>query len=516
MFLRFICVFLFLVISLQPALSAEQKVKNIILFIGDGMHLEHEIAASRYLSGRNASLVWQSFPYLGFVSTWDVNTYNKYALDADKKPFSYNRFFPTIGYNPDRGGLMPYPLQEGMEKEYFLADLECVAKGDYSALATDSAAAATALATGIKTAAGNISWLPGDLQDGKLKTIMELAREQKGTSIGVVTTVPFNHATPAGFLAHNTSRKNYYTKQGSETIGIAEEIIKLTKPDVVIGGGHPKYTKELFFQDEKFLSDELYKEFMLSEEYVTAEKRKGIPAAVSLSKAAQMAVNNDMKLFGLFGGARGSVEYPEPVHSPDKPRINKDKEDPSLTDMVYAALTVLSENENGFFLMAEQGTIDWANHDNDYKGMVGCVAELNAAVSYAVQFVEKPGDDINWDNTLLIVTSDHANSYMRIKGSEVLCKGCLPKQIKIFGKSFYPGDEVKYATDQHTNELVNLYVKGNNTKFFEDVENFWYPGTRIIDNTHIFDALIKAIGINYDKTEVLEEEKYKLPDFNIE
>lgn len=514
MLLRILCVFLFFVISLQPAFSQQGKVKNVIFFIGDGMHLQHEFAASRYLTGLNTALVWHKFPYLAFVTTWDINTYNKYAMDANQKAFKYSSFFPTLGYNPDRGGLMPYPIQEGVEKKYFLAELESPVEDDYSALATDSAAAGTALATGVKTTSGNLSWLPGDLENGKLKTIMELVKEQKKASIGVVTTVPFNHATPAAFVAHNVSREHYYTGVNDKTgMGIAEEILKVTKPDVVIGGGHPKFTKEFLFRKEKYFPKNLYEEIMMSREYVTVEKRKNESAARQLFKASQIAKNQNLKLFGLFGGSRGCIEYPEPIHKNGAPEIKKEKEDPALADMVNSALKVLSSNKNGFFLMAEQGTIDWANHENDYKGMIGTMVDLNQAVYAAMQFVEKPGDEINWDNTLLIVTSDHSNSYMRIKGSEVLSKGCLPMQLKILGKNFYPGDEVTYATDEHTNELVTLYVKGNHTEYFKEAENFWYPGTKIIDNTRIFDALIQAMGINYDKRETLEKAGYELVEF---
>ncbi len=515
MIVRVVFALLLFVFSFQPAFSQSGKVKNVIFFIGDGMHFEHEIAASRYLTGENTALAWHGFPYMSFVSTWDINTYNKYAFDLQQEPFSYSKFFPTIGYDPDRGGLKPYPLQKGVEKGYFLARLKSPIKDDYSALATDSAAASTAFATGIKTSSGNLSWLPGDLEKGGLKTIMELARAQKGSAIGVVTTVPFNHATPAAFVAHNISRKNYYTGKNDDFkgMGIAEEILTITRPEVVIGGGHPAYTKRLLLNNKNYMTKELFEKVVFSGEYVIAEKKDDLKAADSLLKAAQISSSRGLKLFGLYGGPRGCIKYPEPVHEYKAPFIKKEENEPSLADMVNAALTVLSRDKDGFFLMAEQGTIDWANHENDYKGMIGNMVDLNAAVASAIEFVERPDDNIDWSNTLLIVTSDHANSYMRIKGSEILCKGCLPTQIKFMGKYFYPGDEVKYGTHKHTNELVNLYVMGQNTRFFQDVENLWYPGTNIIDNTHIFDALIKAMDIKYDKGDFVEKRQYELPEF---
>jgi len=99
--------------------------------------------------------------------------------------------------------------------------------------ATDSASAATALATGFKTDEGNIAWRTGDPANGRLSTIAEMYRNQKKAAIGVVSTVPFSHATPAGFVSHNVNRNNYKA--------IAQEIIAGVRPDVVIGGGNPNY-----------------------------------------------------------------------------------------------------------------------------------------------------------------------------------------------------------------------------------------------------------------------------------
>jgi alkaline phosphatase len=91
-----------------------------------------------------------------------------------------------------------------------------------------------------------------------------------------------------------------------------------------------------------------------------------------------------------------------------------------------AALKVLSQDEDGLFLMAEQGDIDWANHANDFHRMVGTTYDLHMAVQAVIDFVNQPGDKMNWSNTLFIVTSDHSNSYMR--NQAVLGAGDLPAQ----------------------------------------------------------------------------------------
>ncbi|MFZ4524956.1 MAG: choice-of-anchor I family protein, partial [Chlorobium sp.] len=95
--------------------------------------------------------------------------------------------------------------------------------------ATDSASAITAMVTGKKTDAGNIAWQSGDPANGAIKTIAETLRDDLGFAIGVASTVPFSHATPAGVVSHNVNRNNYQD--------IAHEILFDTQPDVVIGGG---------------------------------------------------------------------------------------------------------------------------------------------------------------------------------------------------------------------------------------------------------------------------------------
>ncbi len=468
----------FIVISIffvSTELDAKEKnqVKHIILFIGDGMHLEHEIATSRYLYGTDYDLVWHKFPQKSSVATWDVTTYNNYAALLGADTYNPLAIDPIIGYNANRGGRMPYPLDSRIDDDYFLNPR----------FATDSASAGTAISTGYKTDDGNIAWLPGDPLNGALKTIAEYLRDQKGYSIGVVSTVPFSHATPAAFVSHNIHRNNYHA--------IAEEIVKVTKPDVVIGGGHPSW-------DGRYMSISLYNELRngLITDYVFVERVPGVDGAVELLNAANRAISMNKKLFGLFGGIGGNFEPPVPADIPGVPYIQRATiENPLLKDATLAALEVLSKDEDGFFLMIEQGDIDWANHANNYKWMIGTVWDLNEAVKMAISFVNRPDDNIDWTNTLIIVTSDHGNSYMRLTDEPRLGLGDLPTQV---GRDYvwqYPDGEVTYGTTNHTNELVMLYALGEGSKIFNKYEGIWYPCTRIVDNTHIFHVMLEAAGL---------------------
>jgi len=110
--------------------------KHIILLIGDGMQLQHEIATSRYLTGEDEELSFHKFPYRVNVSTWDVTTYNKYATKFGKASYDSTAISPTTGYDPAQGGKRPSPLSSGSFAYFF-------PEGTGKQYATDSASAAT-------------------------------------------------------------------------------------------------------------------------------------------------------------------------------------------------------------------------------------------------------------------------------------------------------------------------------------------------------------------------------------
>lgn len=483
------------------------SLKHVILFIGDGMQLEHERATSIYFTGDDNNLVFHSFPYQTCVSTWDVDTYNKYAWWLNKPAYDPESFDGTVGYDPERGGKQTYPLDKSGSDAYFLTPLFPYGElGHAGTPATDSASSATAMATGQKTDKGNISWAMGDPEDGAIPTIAERFRNELGAAIGAVSTVQFSHATPAAFVSHNVSRGNYYTGcEGYEGLGIADEIINETKPDVVISGGHPLWNNPSFDPEEGNISKDLYEELKTSEDYVFVERIAGQDGAQALDAAADEAVAGQKRLFGLFGGERGCFDPAVVENAPGEPAWHTgSEENPSFEDIVMAAVRVLSQDEDGFFLIAEQGDIDWANHANNYSWMVGATHDLDRAVSAASDFVDQPGDDITWDNTLIMVTADHSNSHLRLIAEDKLGKGILPHQEANSGESegssyggdnVYPDGEVTYGTGGHTNEPVRLYAKGAAAALFEQYEGAWYPGTRIVDNTNIFDVMAQAAGL---------------------
>ncbi|NVN93245.1 MAG: alkaline phosphatase [Desulfuromonadales bacterium] len=512
LFQTLFCLIMLALSGCCAAHSTSATAKYLILVIGDGMQLEHERAASNYLFGTpDGALRHQQFSYRGAASTWDLTTYNRYAFsygapqitDSAFDPQDRSGYTPTLGYDPDQGGKRPYPLDSSGQTAYFGTRLKTNTTDRGAFPATDSAAAATALASGFKTDSGNIAWRSGAPDNSRLATIAEMYRNQRQAATGVVTTVPFSHATPAAFVSHNRSRDNYGA--------IAREIITSVRPEVVIGGGHPGYNDPAGISGSnafQYIDAPEYARLKNSSEYVLAERSAGMDGGAALLAKADQAVGSDKKLFGLFGGTGGNFELHTPNNDGSARITRGSLENPTLADAARAAIRVLSHNRNGFFLLVEQGDIDWSNHINNYSSMIGGVWDLDNAVQAIESYIDQPGDDLTWNNTLVIVTADHGNSYMRL--TKDLPKGKLPTQTpngpgapSDYDRSvayFYDPTEVTYGFNRkgmnsHTNELVSLYARGAGSRLFNDFEGSWYPGTRILDNTQIFRVMIKALGL---------------------
>ncbi|MBN6886136.1 alkaline phosphatase [Cytobacillus horneckiae] len=227
---------------------------------------------------------------------------------------------------------------------------------------TDSAAAGTAMATGVKTNNGMISTSP----DGKeLETVLEAA-EKNGKSSGLVATSTITHATPAVFASHVASR--------ADEAEIAPQLLD-NDVDVILGGGK-NYFPETLLNDAK---KDGYKYVSNKNELKNTKKTN--------------------KLIGLFADVGMAPEL-------DRDETNQ----PSLADMTKSALDVLKRDKNGFFLMVEGSQIDWAGHDNDAAWAMKDSEAFEDAVAEAVKFAKKDG------NTLVVVTGDHDTGGMSVGG----------------------------------------------------------------------------------------------------
>ncbi len=218
---------------------------------------------------------------------------------------------------------------------------------------TDSAAGGTALACGVKTNNGMIGMTPDSVA---VNSVMQLA-ENKGLATGLVVSCNVTHATPASFVAHQPSRKM--------TEEIAADYLN-SDIDVFIGGGKNDFEKR---KDKRNLSAEL--------------RQKGYTIVYTQEEM------NRVKSGKM--GALLADDHPEKAS----------KRDNLLSNGVAKALELLSQNENGFFLMVEGSQIDWACHANQEDYLLEEVLDFDKVVGIALDFAEKNG------NTLVVVTADH-------------------------------------------------------------------------------------------------------------
>ncbi|ACA88392.1 alkaline phosphatase [Shewanella woodyi] len=219
-----------------------------------------------------------------------------------------------------------------------------------SGYVTDSAAAATALATGIKSYNGAVSV---DIHKRPITTIMEQAKK-RGLATGIAVTSQINHATPAAFLTHNESRRNYDE--------IAKSLLN-TDTDVMLGGGKRYFPAKLIQQFEA----------------------KGYQY---LSDFSQLETASSPKVIGLFA----DVQLPWAINERGAHKLSK---------MTSKALELLSKNQDGFVLLVEGSLIDWAGHNNDIVTAMAEMDEFANAIEVVEQYARQHND------TLMLVTADH-------------------------------------------------------------------------------------------------------------
>jgi len=388
-FLRLVCCFLMLGLGLIS--GAHSKAKNVILFIGDGMGLSHLTAARIKSAGTQGRLHIESMPVVGLLRTHSADN-----------------------------------------------------------LVTDSAAAATALATGFKTNNGKVAMSP---EGRPLLTFFEVAKD-KGLSTGVVATSSLTHATPACFIAHVGSRK--------EETKIAEQIPG-SKIDLILAGGRgflmPQSVPGSLRTDDRDL---------------LAEAQQ---SGYSLIQTTQeLAAAKSIPLLGLFQTGHLTTQDPEPslqqmtsksIHLVmglfQTGRLTTHDPEPSLQQMTAKAIELLSRNSKGFVLMVEGSQIDWGSHANLQDESIRQTLLLDHAVESALKFAR---DD---KKTLVLVTADHETGGMAIRGGS------------LDGTTL----DIAWTTKKHTGVVVPIYALG--------------PGARHFgghyDNTEVPRKIMKQLGI---------------------
>ncbi len=230
---------------------------------------------------------------------------------------------------------------------------------------TDSGAAGTTLASGKKTNNGAIGV---DDQGKNVKTLLEIA-EENGLATGLVSTSSVTHATPASFIAHQSSRGSYED--------IARDFLK-TDIDVFIGGGSDHFAKRA---DGLNLLDSL--------------KSKGYEVDTSM----EMILKSDA---GKLAG------FTAPLENPYRLKGRGDM----LPASTGKAIEILRKNPKGFFLMVEGSQIDWAAHAHAADTLIDETLDFDKAVGVALDFAQEDG------HTLIVITADHETGGVTIIGGD--------------------------------------------------------------------------------------------------
>ena len=317
---------------------------NVILLIGDGMGPE-QVEAGRY--SNNGPLSFETFPYQGELTTYSANN-----------------------------------------------------------AVTDSAAAATALATGQKVNDGVISMaVPGD--GAELKTSLE-AYQDLGKATGLITTTHMTHATPAAFGAHEPARGNYAQ--------IASDYLNQTQPNILFGGNS-------------------YMSGAAGAGYTVTQTRADMQTLGSSLDNTVTDASSQVYVSGQFGSGHMPYEFDGLGNLPH------------LSEMTATALSVLDNDPDGLFLMVEAGRIDHIGHAtninrDDYIGPE--VVEFSKAVQTVVDWVDDATNGSDWTNTLVIVTADHETGGLDF--------------------DFATGTLIDWASTGHTAANVPIYARGLNAK----------------------------------------------------
>lgn len=387
-FISSVFVLIFLGISLYA-----QGPKFIFYFIGDGMGINHVVGTQMYnaaVQGQHglADLNFTTFPYKGYVQTYSA-----------------------------------------------------------SALVTDSAAAGTALATGVKANNGSLG------VDAQNRPVMSVARilKEHGYGAGVVTTVGVNHATPAAFYANMVKRSKH-----SE---IFDQLLEgrvhfAAGGDILVTDGDRENAQQL------------------------VDKARKAGWSVYLGDECKDRVGKAEKTL-CIGGRLGSHELEYAIDN---------RGEISLEDLTASAIKNLSTyHPDAFFLMIEGGSIDHSAHGNDAATTFHEINDMDKSVKLALDFYEK-----HPDQTLILVTADHETGGFSLGAGhyemhpELLqyqkdSKGALNRKLSELRKQKNPKwEDAKEIISQSTGLWAEVKVSEKQEKNMREIFNNTFLGN---DNT---------------------------------
>ncbi|NXY82952.1 PPBI phosphatase, partial [Alcedo cyanopectus] len=318
----------------------------------------------------------------------------------------------------------------------------CGVKGNYQTVGLSAAARYSQC----NTTAGN-----------EVFSVLERARKA-GKAVGIVTTTRVQHASPSGTYAHVVNR-NWYAdasmpedalRQGCKDI--AWQLVHNVDINVILGGGR-KYMTPMGTPDPEYPTYQTETGIRKDGNNLInmwLESRRGAHYVWNKTEMLAAAADPNVKyLMGLFEPA--DMKYS---------RVRNTTLDPSLTEMMEAAITILSRNPNGFYLFVEGGRIDHGHHDG----------QAQKALTEAVEFdkaIEKAGKLTDEAETLTVITADHSHVFSfggyTLRGSSIF--GLAPSKasdLKNYTSILYgngPGYPIKARpdVDDNTAHMFNYY-----------------------------------------------------------
>ncbi|MBQ9455826.1 MAG: alkaline phosphatase [Thermoguttaceae bacterium] len=435
-----------LILVLTLTVSASAKTNYILMIVDGGGEGAYRIG-SQFYTGEDRGL-----PYMKHADGWKefgCTTYSKSGIVQDTKTTDAGtekivNYSEDGSYSPDTHWLT---FEKHMENP------------------TDSAASATALNAGVKTKNGRINF---DENGKQLETVADFA-VARGFAAGSITNVMPSHATPAAVAGHNMSR--------GEGKDLWREMVKKDVLSVVIGAAHPWYDKNGERREEPQFnpygpSEHAWGLITTEPNYygwTFIEKREDFQKIASGEVPAPKKLMGLPQVAGTFQSSR----------SHDRAR---NENVPTLTECCLAGLNTLNQNEKGFYLMVESGSVDWLT--GNAPRTIEEMCEFFDAVQAICDWVEK---NSSWEETTIILTADHETGALfgpLADKPETMFQAPIGK-----GKGQIP--ECNFFKKSHTNAPVPFFVKGPGAEKFEQRvkctdETFgkmWGFDGKIIDNT---------------------------------
>lgn len=320
----------------------------------------------------------------------------------------------------------------------------------------DSACTATAYLCGVKANRATIG-VTGEVPYGdcsaSLNTdnhVYSIARwsQLEGKRTGIVTTTTVTHASPAGAYAH-TSNRNWECDSDVVSSGqdpeqcrdIAYQLVfgeTGENINVVLGGGRGKFFPKNATGPQNEAGERSDGRNLI-ESWQTQKQEQGESAAYVWNRDQLLNVSDTTdNLLGLF--ASGHCSY----------NLEADKTvEPTLAEMTEAAIKVLSQSEEGFFLFVEGGRIDHGHHSTYAKKALDETVQFSEAIQKAVDLTSS-------EDTLIVISSDHAHtmsfSGYPTRGSDILeiadtASDGLPYSILSYANG--PGYQVEADGSRH-------------------------------------------------------------------